>query len=92
MQEGNVEAGSGENESKQETGEDSEDESRGIDLMTSDDEEDEEEIESENEEDRAFLDDETEEQEEISFYRRLNVQLDTKRRQEQRERRYKIAD
>ena len=43
MQEGNVEAGSGENESEQETG-DSEDESRGIDLMASDDGEDEEEI------------------------------------------------
>ena len=44
--------------------------------MTSDDEEDEE-IEFENEEDRAFLRDETEEQEEISFNRRLIVQLDT---------------
>ena len=76
MQEGNEEAGSGETKSKQETGEDSEDESRGIDLMTSDDEEDEE-IEFENEEDRAFLREETEKQEEISIYRRLIVQLDT---------------
>ena len=50
MQDGNEESGSNENESDQETGEDSEDESRGIDLMSSD-EEDEEEIESENEED-----------------------------------------
>ena len=91
MQEGNVEAGSGENESDQETGEDSEDESRGIDLMASDDEEDEEEIESENEEDRAFLDDEVNEND-PSFYRRLNVQLDTERRQEQRQRRDEIAD
>ena len=64
MQDGNEESGSGENEGDQETGEDSEDESRGIDLMSSDDEEDEEdeeEIESENEEDRAFLDDEVSE-------------------------------
>jgi len=53
MQEGNEESGRGENKSEQETGEDCEDESRGTDLMTSDDEE----IESENEEDRAFLDD-----------------------------------
>ena len=44
-----------------------EDESRGIDLMASDDEEDEEEIESENEEDRAFLDDEVNEND-PSFY------------------------
>ena len=91
MQEGNVEAGSGEIESEQEIGEDSEDESRGIDLMASDDEEDEEEIESENEEDRAFLDDEVNEND-PSFYRRLNVQLDTERRQEQRQRRDEIAD
>ena len=35
MQDGNVEAGSGENEREQETGQDSEDESRGIDLMAS---------------------------------------------------------
>ena len=79
MQDGNEESGSGENESDQETGEDSEDESRGIDLMASDDEEDEEEIESENEEDRAFLDDEVDEND-PSFSRRLNVQLDTERR------------
>ena len=51
-----------------------------IDLMTSDDE-DEEVIELENKEDCAFLDDETEEQEEISFYRRLPVELDQNRRQ-----------
>ena len=36
--------------------------------MASDHENDEEEIEQENEEDRAFLDDETEGQEDISFY------------------------
>ena len=92
MQEGSVEAGRGKNKSENETGEDSEDESSVIDLMKSDDEEDEEEIESENEEDRTFLDDESEEQEEISFYRRLNVHLDHNRRQEQRQRRDKIAD
>ena len=93
MQDGNEESGSGENESEQETGEDSEDEStcRGIDLMSSDDEDDEEEIESENEEDRAFLDDEVNEND-PSFYRRLNVQLDTERRQERRQRREEIAD
>ena len=91
MQEGNEESGSGENESEQETGEDSEDESRGIDLMSSDDEDDEEEIESENEEDRAFLDDEVSGND-PSFYRRLNVQLDTERRQERRQRREEIAD
>ena len=91
MQEGNEEATSGENESEQETGDDSEDESSGIDLMSSDDEDDEEGIESENEEDRAFLDDEVDEND-PSFYRRLNVQLDTERRQEQRRRREEIAD
>ena len=46
-----------ENEQEDESEEHSEDESRGIDLMASDDEEDREEIDSENEEDRAFLDD-----------------------------------
>ena len=91
MQDGNEESGSGENESDQETGEDSEDESRGIDLMSSDDEEDDEEIESENEEDRAFLDDEVSGND-PSFYRRLNVQLDTERRQERRRTREEIAD
>ena len=59
--------------------------------MASAEEEDEEEIESENEEDRAFLDDEVNEND-PSFYRRLNVQLDTERRQEQRQRREEIAD
>ena len=90
-QERNEESGSGENESEQETGEDSEDESRGIDLMASDDEEDEEEIKSENEEDRAFLDDEVGGND-PSFYRRLNVELDHNRTQEQRQRREEIAD
>ena len=86
MQDGNEESGS-----EQETGEDSEDESRGVDLMTSEDEEDEEEIESENEEDRAFLDDEVNEND-PSFYRRLNVELDRNRRQEKRRRRDEIED
>ena len=93
MQEGHEESDSGENESEQETetGEDIEDESRGIDLMASDDEEDEEVFESENEEDCAFLDDEVNEND-PSFYRRLNVQLDTERRQERKQRREEIAD
>ena len=86
MQDGNEESGS-----EQETGEDSGDESRGIDLMASEDEEDEEEIESENEEDRAFLDDEVNEND-PSFYRRLNVELDRNRRQEKRRRRDEIED
>ena len=60
--------------------------------MASDNEEDEEEIEPENEDDRAFLDDETEEQEDMSFYRRLNVELDNERRDELRQRRQEIAD
>ena len=92
IQKGNEESNSGENESEQETetGEDSEDESRGIDLMASD-EEDEEEIESENEEDRTFLDDEVCEND-PSFYRRFNVELDQGRRQEQRQRREEMAD
>ena len=44
--------------------------------MASDNEEDEEEIEPENEEDRAFRDDEIQEQEDVSFYRRFHVELD----------------
>ena len=50
IQKGNVESGEDENSEKE-----SEDDSRGIDLRASDDEEDEEEIEAENEEDRALL-------------------------------------
>ena len=87
IQDGNVGSGSSEVESEQDSGEEeSEDESRGIDLLDSDDEGDEEEIESENEEDRAFLNEEITEND-PSFYRRLNVELDTERRQEQRQRR-----
>ena len=71
--------------------EESEDESRGIDLMASDDEDDEELIESENEEDRAFLNDEVVEQD-PSFYRRLNVELDTERRQKRRQQREELAE
>ena len=81
-------------EGQQVEDEDSEEEaqSRSIDLMVSDDqEEDEEEIGPENEEDRAFLDDEVNEND-SSFYRRLNVQLDTERRQERRRTREEIAD
>ena len=49
-----------------------------------------EEIESENE-DRAFLDEEVTAND-PSFYRRLNVELDTERRQEQRQRREEITE
>lgn len=59
--------------------------------MTSNDEDDEEEIEPEAE-DRTFLNDETEEQEDRSFYRRLTVELDQNRRQELRQRGEEIAD
>ena len=44
-----------------------------------------------SEEDRAFLDDEVSGND-PSFYRRLNVQLDTERRQERRQRREEIDD
>ena len=67
-----------------EPGEESEDESRVIDLMASDDEADED-IEPENEQDCAFLNDEVNEQEDVLFYRRLNVELDQGIRQEQKE-------
>ena len=73
------------NEQETETGKENEDERRGIDLMASDDEGDEEEIESENEEDRAFLDEEVSE-DDPSFYRRFNVELDQGRRLDQRQR------
>ena len=58
-------------------------------MLARDDEEDEE-IESENEH-CAFLDDETEEQEDISFYRRLNVELDSERRQERKQQQDELA-
>ena len=87
IQEESQQAESEENENSEEELSDNE---RDIDLMTSDDE-DEEEIEPENEKDRAFLDDETEEQEDISFYRRLNVELDSERRQKRRQQRQELA-
>ena len=87
IQEESQQAESEENENSEEELSDNE---RDIDLMTSDDE-DEEEIEPENEEDRAFLHGETEEQEDISFYRRLNVELDSERRQERRQQRQELA-
>ena len=87
IQEDSQQAESEENENSEEELSDNE---RNIDLMTSDDE-DEEEIEPENEEDRAFLDDETEEQEDISFYRSLNVELDSERRQERRQQRQQAS-
>ena len=64
---------------------------RDIDLMGSDNEEDEEEIELENEKDRAFLDDEIQEQEDVSFYRRCHVELNRGLRQEQRQQRQELA-
>ena len=75
----NVESGEDENSE-----EESEDDSRGIDLRASDDEEDEEEIEAENEEDRAFID--------PSFYRRLNVEVDRERRQQLRQTRDQLEE
>ncbi|CAH3138186.1 unnamed protein product [Porites lobata] len=61
--------------------------------MASDNEEDEEEeIEPENEEDRAFLDDEIQEQEDVSFYRRLNVKVDRERRQQLRQTRDQLEE
>ena len=86
IQEGNVESGEDENSE-----EESEDQSRDIDLMASDNEEDEEEIELENEKDRAFLDDEIQEQEDVSFYRRFHVELNRGLRQEQKQQRQELA-
>ena len=71
--------------------EESDDDSRGIDLLASDDEEDEDEIESENEEDRAFLDNDIQEQEDVSFYRRFHVELDRGLRQEQRQQQQELT-
>ena len=79
IQKGNVESGEDENSEKE-----SEDDSRGIHLRASDDEEDEEEIEAENEEDRAFID--------PSFYRRLNVEVDRERRQQLRQTRDQLEE
>ena len=78
-------------ENQEEHFESEDEEARGIDLMASDNEEDEEEIDSENEEYRAFLDDEVTEND-PSFYRRLNVELDTERRQERRQRREEMTE
>ena len=90
IQEGSQNNNEVESEEEEDNDEESEDDSRGIDLMVSDDE-DEEEIEPENEEDRPFLNDETEEQEDISFYRRLYVKLDNDRRQAGRQQRDELA-
>ncbi|CAH3027124.1 unnamed protein product, partial [Porites evermanni] len=86
-QEGSQQAESEEGEDNDEELSDNE---RDIDLMASDDDDDEEEIEPENEEDRAFLNDEVTEND-PSFYRRLNVELDTERRQERRQQRDELA-
>ena len=80
-----------ESEENENSEEESEDQSRDIDLMASDNEEDEEEIEPENEEDRAFLDDEIQEQEDVSFYKRFHVELDRGIRQERRQQRQELA-
>ena len=87
IQEGDVESGEDENSE-----EESEDDSRRIDLRVSDDEEDEEEIEAENEEDRAFIDDELSDENDLSFYRRLNVELDRERRQQLRQTRDQLEE
>ena len=87
IQEGNTDT-----EVESEEGEESEDQSRDIDLMASDNEEDEEEIKPENEEDRAFLDDEVQEQEDVSFYRRLNIEVDRERRQQVRQTRDQLQE
>ena len=60
--------------------------------MASDNEEDEEEIKPENEEDCAFFDDEIQEQEDVSFYRRLNVEVDRERRQQLRQTRDQLEE
>ena len=78
-------------QTEREEEEESEDQSRDIDLMASDNEEDEGEIESENEEDRAFIDDVTEGQEDMPFYRTIHVELDRDTRQEQRLQRQELA-
>ena len=87
IQEGSQQAESEEGEDNDEELSDNE---RDIDLMASDDDDDEEEIEPENEKDRAFLNDEVTEND-PSFYRRLNVELDTERRQERRQQRDELA-
>ena len=87
IQEGSQQAESEEGEDNDEELSDNE---RDIDLMASDDDDDEEEIEPENEEDRSFLNDEVTEND-PSFYRRLNVELDTERRQERRQQRDELA-
>lgn len=92
IQEGSDNNNEVESEQEENKKEESKDDSRGIDLMASDDDDDEEEIEPENNEDRAFLNDQTEEQEDASFYRRLNVELDTERRQERRKQQEELAE
>ena len=87
IQEGHRESGKDEN-----SGEESEDDSRGIDLMASDDEDDEEEMEAENEEDRAFIDDEPSDENDPSFYRRLNVEVDRERRHQLRQTRDQLEE
>ena len=87
IQEETQQAESEENENSEEELSDNE---RDIDPMTSDDK-DEEGIEPENEEDRAFLDDEIQEQEDVSFYRRFHVELDRGIRQERRQQQQELA-
>ena len=60
--------------------------------MASDDKEDEEEIEAENEEDGAFIDDEPSDENDPSFYRRLNVEVDRERRQQLRQTRDQLEE
>ena len=61
-------------------------------MRASNDEEDEEEIEAENEEDRAFIDDEPSDENDPSFYRRLNVEVDRERRRQLRQTRDQLEE
>ena len=84
IQEGNIESSEDENSEKE-----SEDDSRGIDLMASNDEE---ETETESEEDRAFMDDGPSDENNPCFYQRLNVEVDKERRQQLRQTRDQLEE
>ena len=92
IQEGSQNYNEVDSEEEEHSEEESEDDSRGIDLRASDDEKDEEEIEAENEEDRAFIDDEPSDENDPSFYRRLNVEVDRERRQQLRQTRDQLEE
>ena len=92
IQEGSQNYNEVDSEEEEHSEEENEDDSRGIDLRASDDEEDEEEIEAENEEDCAFIDDEPSGENDPSFYRRLNVEVDRERRQPLRQTRDQLEE